>query len=115
MALVGSEGMDEEAHPPPCIPAGETVPEGGTAPDRGVAPEKGTAPEKGIVPEGTCTSEGEGEAWTVLARLLSGPALYGGLGWFLDGLLGTGFLFPVGIVGGMALAVYVIAVRYRTR
>jgi hypothetical protein len=109
MALVGSEGMDEEAHPPPCIPAGETVPEGGTAPDSGTALEKDTATE------GTCTSEGEDEAWTVLARLLSGPALYGGLGWFLDGLWGTGFLFPVGLVGGMALAVYVIAVRYRTR
>jgi F0F1-type ATP synthase assembly protein I len=56
---------------------------------------------------------GEGEAWTVLAYLISGPLLYGGLGWLADVWLGTTpWLVFVGIVGGMALAVYLVWVRY---
>lgn len=57
----------------------------------------------------------EGEAWTVLARLITGPALFGGLGWLLDEWLGTGFLLLVGMIGGMALAIYVVILRYGTR
>jgi hypothetical protein len=56
----------------------------------------------------------EGAGWTVMAYLLAGPLLYGGLGRLLDHWLGTSFITPLGVVGGMALAVYVIAVRYRT-
>lgn len=56
---------------------------------------------------------GEAAAWTVLAYLISGPFLYGGLGWLADRWLGT---FPVfvliGVLGGMALALYVVWVRY---
>jgi F0F1-type ATP synthase assembly protein I len=56
---------------------------------------------------------GEGEAWSVLAYLITGPLLYGGLGWLADRWLGTTpWLVVVGIVGGMALAVYVVWVRY---
>jgi ATP synthase protein I len=56
---------------------------------------------------------GDGEAWTVLAYLISGPLLYGGLGWLADRWLGTSpWLGLVGIVGGMALAVYLVWVRY---
>lgn len=56
---------------------------------------------------------GEAAAWTVLAYLISGPALYGGLGWAVDRWLGTSPVFVmVGIVGGMALALYVVWVRY---
>jgi F0F1-type ATP synthase assembly protein I len=56
---------------------------------------------------------GEGEAWTVLAYLISGPLLYGGLGWLADRWLETTpWLVVVGIVGGMALAVYIVWVRY---
>ena len=57
---------------------------------------------------------GEAAAWTVLSYLITGPLLYGGLGWLLDTWLGTGFLAPVGIVGGMALALYLVWVRYGT-
>jgi F0F1-type ATP synthase assembly protein I len=58
-------------------------------------------------------SRGEAEAWTVLARLISGPLLYGGLGWLVDRWLGTDPVFVlVGIVGGMALALYVVWFRY---
>jgi len=56
---------------------------------------------------------GDGEAWTVLAYLISGPLLYGGLGWLADRWLGTTpWLVVVGILGGMALAVYIVWVRY---
>src|SRR4051794_18547071 len=56
---------------------------------------------------------GEGEAWTVLAYLITGPLLYGGLGWLADRWLGTTpWLAVVGIVGGTALAVYIVWVRY---
>jgi ATP synthase protein I len=56
---------------------------------------------------------GEAAAWTVLAHLISGPLLYGGLGWLVDRWLGTDPVFLViGILGGMALALYVVWVRY---
>ena len=56
---------------------------------------------------------GEAAAWTVLAYLITGPFLYGGLGWLADRRLGTEPVFVlVGILGGMALAVYVVWVRY---
>jgi ATP synthase protein I len=54
-------------------------------------------------------------AWTVLSYVITGPLLYGGLGYLLDRWLGTRFLVAVGLVGGMALAIYLVTVRYRTR
>ena len=55
----------------------------------------------------------EAAAWTVLAYLITGPLLYGGLGWLLDRWLGTEPVFVlVGILGGMALAVYLVWIRY---
>jgi ATP synthase protein I len=58
---------------------------------------------------------GEAAAWTVLAYLLSGPLFYGGLGWLADRWLNTGpILVFVGLLGGMALALYVVWVRYGT-
>jgi len=32
----------------------------------------------------SAVSRGEAEAWTVLARLISGPLMYGVLGWLVD-------------------------------
>ena len=58
---------------------------------------------------------GEAEAWTVLARLIAGPVLYGGLGWVLDHWLGTRFFLPIGVIVGEGLALYVVLIRYRTR
>lgn len=57
---------------------------------------------------------GEVAAWNVLAYLISGPLLYGGLGYLLDLWLGTGFFVVAGILGGMALALYLVYVRYGT-
>ena len=57
---------------------------------------------------------GEAAAWNVLARLITGPLLYGGIGYLLDLWLGTEFLVAVGILGGMALAIYATWIRYGT-
>jgi F0F1-type ATP synthase assembly protein I len=54
------------------------------------------------------------QAWRAFAYLLTGPLVYGGLGWLLDNWFGTEFLLPVGIVGGMGLSLYLIWFRYGT-
>ncbi len=54
-------------------------------------------------------------AWRAIAYLLTGPLVYGGLGWLLDRWLGTSFLVGVGIVAGMALSLYLIWFRYGSR
>ncbi|HBO54227.1 AtpZ/AtpI family protein [Janibacter terrae] len=53
-------------------------------------------------------------AATVLAHLITGPILYGAIGWLLDRWLGTSFLVVIGVLGGMALSLYVIWLRYGT-
>lgn len=55
---------------------------------------------------------GMDQGMRVLSYLLAGVALYGGLGWLADHLLGTGFLLPVGIVLGAAAAAYTIIRRF---
>lgn len=60
-------------------------------------------------------SAGEADqAWRSFAYLLSGPLVYGGLGWLADRWLGTSFLLPGGLVAGMALSLYLIWFRYGT-
>lgn len=49
---------------------------------------------------------------SVISYLITGPALFGGIGWLLDRVLATSFLLPVGIVAGMALSIYLIWFRY---
>lgn len=51
-------------------------------------------------------------AWSVPSYLLSGMAVYGGLGWLLDRWLGTSALFPIGILIGLGLALYLVYIRY---
>ncbi|MGV1009429.1 MAG: AtpZ/AtpI family protein [Dermatophilaceae bacterium] len=55
------------------------------------------------------------DAWKSIAYLISGPLVYGAAGWLLDRWLGTNFLVGVGIVGGMALSLYLIWFRYGSR
>ncbi len=40
--------------------------------------------------------------------LVGGAAVYGGLGWLLDQWLETSFLFPVGVLFGVGLAMYLV-------
>ena len=50
----------------------------------------------------------------LLDILLVAALLYGAIGWLLDRWLGTSFLVIIGVVGGMALSLYVIWLRYGT-
>ena len=51
-------------------------------------------------------------ATSIISYLITGPALFGGLGWLADHFLHTSFLLPVGVLGGMALSIYLIWFRY---
>ncbi len=51
-------------------------------------------------------------AWSIPSYILSGMAVYGGLGWLLDRWLGTSALFPIGVLVGLALALYLVYHRY---
>ena len=56
----------------------------------------------------------EARMWNVVSYLISGPAMFGGIGWALDSWLGTSWLVAVGILGGMALSLYLVWFRYGT-
>lgn len=53
--------------------------------------------------------------WNVVSYLISGPVLFGGIGWALDSWLNVGVFVPVGILAGMALSLYLVWVRYGTQ
>ncbi|MDQ2758129.1 MAG: hypothetical protein M3Y71_16510 [Actinomycetota bacterium] len=56
----------------------------------------------------------ESAMWNSVGYLLSGPLVFGGLGWGADRLLDTGFLIVLGLLGGMALSLYLVWFRYGT-
>lgn len=60
-------------------------------------------------------SSGEANAWGAFGCLLSGPVLYGGLGWLLDHWLATSFLLPVGVICGSLLGMYLVIAKYARR
>lgn len=51
-------------------------------------------------------------AWSIPSHLMSGMVIYGGLGWLLDRWLHTSALFPIGILVGLGLALYLVYHRY---
>lgn len=55
---------------------------------------------------------GMNEGMRVLSYLIAGVALYGGLGWLADQLLGSMLWLPIGIVLGAATASYTIIRRF---
>ena len=54
-------------------------------------------------------------AWGVFGYFVAGIGFYGGVGWLLDHYLGTSFLLPVGILVGLALALFLVFKRYGYR
>lgn len=54
----------------------------------------------------------ESRAWNIPSYLLAGVLGFGGIGYLLDRLIGTNFIVAIGIVGGMALAIYYVWFRY---
>lgn len=55
---------------------------------------------------------GAAGAWAVLGTLIAGMAVWGGIGWLLDWWLGTSAFVPIGVIVGMAGAIYLVVVRY---
>jgi F0F1-type ATP synthase assembly protein I len=79
--------------------AEEIPPRGGSRPRPESPPRQGSGAETG---------------WAVTGTLLSGMAVWGGLGWLLDRWLGILFFAPAGILLGTALAIYLVVARYGT-
>lgn len=111
----------EPRSPVPDEPDRSLQPTGSTKPD-GRADSTGSAP----LDESSETRSGnpllsmgkfqsDQTSANVLAYLISGPATFAGLGWLLDQWLGTGFLVLIGMLGGMAMSLYVIWLRYGTQ
>lgn len=79
-------------------------------------PENGTSGDGGPADPGDIDARREPDVFTgVTSRLLGGPLAFGGLGWALDHWLGTAFLLPIGAIVGVALALYVVWLRYGTQ
>lgn len=57
----------------------------------------------------------ESAMWNTVAYLISGPVVFGGIGWALDRWLHTGFLIILGLLGGMAMSLYLVWFRYGTQ
>ncbi|MEJ5944860.1 AtpZ/AtpI family protein [Pseudokineococcus basanitobsidens] len=55
---------------------------------------------------------GRDDVWGATSYLVAGPLTFGALGFGLDHLLGTAFFGPVGIIGGIVLAVWYVWFRY---
>ena len=73
-----------------------------------------TAPEPGTEPDGSePASAGSSQAgYTVLSYLLTGMAVYGGVGWLLSRWLDVRMLFPIGMLVGLALSTALVIFRY---
>jgi F0F1-type ATP synthase assembly protein I len=52
------------------------------------------------------------EGWAVVSTLFAGIVVWGGIGWLIDLWLDTMFVKAIGVLVGLATAVYVIVVRF---
>ncbi|WP_409331657.1 hypothetical protein [Trujillonella humicola] len=50
--------------------------------------------------------------WGVTGTLISGMAVWGGVGWLLDRWWDTRVFFAAGVILGVAVAIYVVVVKY---
>ncbi|MDP3711991.1 MAG: hypothetical protein Q8R60_05845 [Mycobacteriales bacterium] len=53
-----------------------------------------------------------GDAWTVIAYILSGLLLWGGVGLLVDRWLGTDFVVGIGMLLGCVSSLYLVYIRY---
>ncbi|WP_405145222.1 AtpZ/AtpI family protein [Sphaerisporangium sp. NBC_01403] len=51
-------------------------------------------------------------AWSIPSTLIAGMLVWGGIGWLLDRWTGVGAFFPIGVILGVVLAVYLVYVKY---
>jgi hypothetical protein len=84
-------------------------------PDRDPAEPRSSAPDAPTNPLAAAARfRSDQLSATVISYLVTGPAVFGGLGHLADRWLGTSFLLPIGLLGGMAMSLYVIWLRYGT-
>ena len=50
--------------------------------------------------------------WTVFSYLLAGMLAYGGLGWLIAHWTGLSLIFPLGMLFGLALTIWLVIYRY---
>ena len=50
--------------------------------------------------------------YAVIGTMISGMAVWGGVGWLLDQWADMRVFFPVGIILGMTVAIYLVVARY---
>ena len=55
---------------------------------------------------------GENIGLTIFSYLLSGMLLYGGLGWLISHWTGISLIFPLGMLFGLALTIWLVISRY---
>ncbi|KGA10171.1 MAG: hypothetical protein GM44_4410 [actinobacterium acAMD-2] len=65
----------------------------------------------GAPPRGRANADSEA-AWGVVGYLVSGLLFWGGVGALSDRIFGTALLFPVGLLIGAVLGLYLVWVRY---
>jgi ATP synthase protein I len=53
------------------------------------------------------------DGWAAISYLLSGMALYGGLGWLIGQWTHIAFLLPVGMIAGLGFGVALVILRFR--
>jgi F0F1-type ATP synthase assembly protein I len=58
------------------------------------------------------SGRGADVVWSIIGTLVAGVLAWGFIGWLLDQWLGTRFLVAVGIIVGMAGAMYLIIKRH---
>lgn len=54
---------------------------------------------------------GAHQGWSVVATLFAGMFVWGGIGWLVDLWLNTTFVKAIGVLVGMAAAVYLVVIR----
>ena len=55
---------------------------------------------------------GENVGLTIFSYLLSGMLFYGGLGWLISHWTGISLIFPLGMLFGLALSIWLVIYRY---
>jgi F0F1-type ATP synthase assembly protein I len=73
-------------------------------PDKGEARPRPAGPARG--------SSGADTGWSIIGTMISGMAVWGGAGWLIDRWLDTRAFLPIGIILGMAAAIYIVVARY---
>ena len=55
---------------------------------------------------------GQNVGWTIFGYLISGMLVYGGLGWLISHWTGISLIFPLGMLFGLALTIWLVIYRY---